>query len=119
LHGNIAEMYPQSGCPIVVDNEKHVLERFKIIDGTRYHHILDPRIGYPGTLSQSATTIASAAEEADVLATCLFLMGSQQAAGSGKLGCPFFVVAADGTIHYNDLFASTHHFRLEEDRHAE
>jgi len=50
-------------------------ERFTEIDGQRYHHILDPRSGYPATTSQSATALASTVEEADVLATYLFITG--------------------------------------------
>lgn len=50
-------------------------ERFTEIGGQRYHHILDPRSGYPATQSQSATVFASTVEEADVLATYLFITG--------------------------------------------
>lgn len=52
-------------------------ERFKIIEGQRYHHIIDPRTGYPGTRSQSVTVFANSAEEADVWATYLFIIGAQ------------------------------------------
>jgi thiamine biosynthesis lipoprotein len=62
-------------------------ERFFEIDGTRYHHIIDPRTGYPATASRSATVLARTAEEADALATALFIRGAgdQSADPSGDL----------------------------------
>lgn len=50
-------------------------ERFFEHEGQQYHHILDPRTGYPAQASQSATVVASSVEEADVLATYLFIAG--------------------------------------------
>jgi thiamine biosynthesis lipoprotein len=47
-------------------------ERFRIIDGTRYHHILNPQTGYPCRGLQSLTLRAPDAVEADVLCTGLF-----------------------------------------------
>jgi len=73
------------------------------IDGQRYHHILDPRNGYPGTLAQSATVLAPTAEEADVLATYLFLLGAADALKNEER--PFLIVASDGGVHYNEAFA--------------
>ena len=51
-------------------------ERFALIDGVRYSHIIDPRTGRPArTASRSATVIAGRAELADALATGLFILG--------------------------------------------
>lgn len=61
-------------------------ERFFEIDGTRFHHIIDPRTGYPATASRSATVLARTAEEADVLATTLFIRG----AGGDEFGSMVF-----------------------------
>ena len=69
-------------------------ERFKIIDGQRYHHVLDPRSGYPGPLCQSVTVLAPTAEEADVLAMYLFLV----ARPSPKVPYPHTIVLADGSV---------------------
>ncbi len=55
-------------------------ERYFIHDGQRYHHILDPRTGYPAGHSQSATVIHSSAELADAAATALFVAGAEDAA---------------------------------------
>lgn len=50
-------------------------ERFLVIDGKSYGHILDPRTGWPVPQGRSATVIASTATIADGLATALLVMG--------------------------------------------
>jgi thiamine biosynthesis lipoprotein len=53
-------------------------ERFFEVDGVRYHHILDPRTGYPSKGCITATVVAKNAEYADSLATALCVMGPQK-----------------------------------------
>ena len=53
-------------------------ERFRIVNGTRYHHIIDPRTGWPATASISVTVIADSAERAVVLAKPLFILGGEK-----------------------------------------
>ena len=50
-------------------------ERSLEVDGVRYHHILDPKTGWPARASVSVTVIAERAAEADALATGLFVAG--------------------------------------------
>jgi thiamine biosynthesis lipoprotein len=50
-------------------------EKFVMLDGVRYSHIIDPRTGYPSTGVLSTTVFASSAELADAMATSLFVMG--------------------------------------------
>ena len=78
-------------------------ERFIIVNGQRYHHIIDPRNGYPGTLAQSATTFAATAEEADVLATYLFILGGPQAI-SENFSKPLLIVDSMGRQISNEPF---------------
>jgi len=52
-------------------------ERFFEHQGRRYHHILDPRTGYPSQGAMSATVLAPSAEFADALATALCVMGPE------------------------------------------
>jgi thiamine biosynthesis lipoprotein len=50
-------------------------ERFFEADGRRYHHLLDPRTGYPSRRAVSATVWARTCMDADMLSTTLFVMG--------------------------------------------
>lgn len=53
-----------------------VYERFFMQDGVRYHHILDPRTGFPSQNGLKSLTIMSPnATDADALSTGVFLMG--------------------------------------------
>lgn len=50
-------------------------ERFIDVNGRRYHHILDPRTAFPAMDCQSVSVLAATAEQADVIATYLFILG--------------------------------------------
>ncbi|MCA9001158.1 MAG: FAD:protein FMN transferase [Planctomycetes bacterium] len=50
-------------------------ERFFMVDGKRYHHILDPRSGRPAVGCISATVLAPDAAFADALATAMVVLG--------------------------------------------
>ncbi len=53
-------------------------ERFFIYQDHRYHHILDPRSGYPSTDFASVTVIHSDGATADAAATALMVAGAAQ-----------------------------------------
>jgi FAD:protein FMN transferase len=53
-------------------------ERAYIRDGKRYHHILDPRTGYPAALSRSVTVWAKTAFEADAIDDAVFVLGPEK-----------------------------------------
>jgi len=87
-------------------------ERFKIINGARYHHILDPATGYPGRLSESSTILAPTAEEADAAATYVFLLGWEKALSDKKINYPLLIVSSDGSIHYNQVFKKDYNLEI-------
>lgn len=50
-------------------------ENFMVIDGIRYHHIIDPKTGYPARDLISVTVVANSCAKADALATAAFVKG--------------------------------------------
>jgi thiamine biosynthesis lipoprotein len=53
-------------------------EKYFVLDDRRYHHILDPRTGMPGDMSESVTVLAESACLSDALATGLFVTGARR-----------------------------------------
>ncbi len=56
-------------------------ERYYEVDGVRYHHIVDPRTGYPSRSTlRSVTLIGNSALELDALSTAVFVLGEREGA---------------------------------------
>ncbi|MBI5681578.1 MAG: FAD:protein FMN transferase [Deltaproteobacteria bacterium] len=53
-------------------------ERFFVKDGIRYHHIMNPKTGFPVSWTQSVTIVAKDAVMADALSTAVFVMGTEK-----------------------------------------
>ncbi len=53
-------------------------ERAYIVGGKRYHHIIDPRTGYPATASRSVTIWAKTALLADEIDDAVFILGPEK-----------------------------------------
>lgn len=54
-------------------------ERFFDLDGVRYHHIIDPRTGFPAQSGLlGVTLIGSSAMELDALSTAVFVLGMER-----------------------------------------
>ncbi len=53
-------------------------ERFFFQDSVRYHHILDPKTGFPANKCVSATIQAPTATLSDALSTAVFVLGAEK-----------------------------------------
>jgi len=53
-------------------------QKYFLKDGVRYHHIIDPKTGYPSRGTASVTVLAKDALLADGWATALFVLGPQK-----------------------------------------
>ncbi len=74
-------------------------ERFAIIDGKRYHHILDTRTGWPATASQSVTVRAPSATDAEVMTKAAFILGGPAGVALvERLGGQALIVDSQGTV---------------------
>lgn len=74
-------------------------ERFFENKGKRYHHILDPKTGYPAYGCQSVTVITKDAVFTDAFATGIFILGPKKGIDTlKKLGFDGVIVDKDGKI---------------------
>jgi len=82
-------------------------ERYYMYENKRYHHILDPRTGYPAKDSSSVTVVHNNAAEADAAATALFVAGPENWYKLAKaLGIRYvMLIDTEGTIHMNPAMA--------------
>jgi thiamine biosynthesis lipoprotein len=76
-------------------------ERFVVIDGHRYSHIIDPRTGYPAEELRSVTIICPDAELADALATGVTVLGRERgmALVNRLKNVHALLVDRDGRVH--------------------
>ena len=98
----IAEV-PAKNYAIVTSGD---YERFMVIDGKRYAHIINPRTGYPANACQSVTVLAKHAMDADALSTSIFLLGPEKglALAESLEGVETLLVDANGDIHMSSGF---------------
>ena len=75
-------------------------EQYFEVDSKRFHHVLDPRTGYPASGCQSVTIIAGDATIADILSTAVFVKGptSGMRLINSLEGVKGIIVKADGTV---------------------
>jgi len=53
-------------------------ERYIIHEGVRYHHIIDPKTGWPARGCMSVSVASSKALDADILSTAIFVLGPEE-----------------------------------------
>jgi len=74
-------------------------ERFFELEGRRYHHILDPRTGYPSQGLISVTVLADNAATADAACTALMVSGPERWPGvASGLGLDKVMVVEDSGV---------------------
>lgn len=94
-------IYVKSGCVVTSGD----YQRYFVVDGIPYHHIIDPVTLQPGTYWRSVTIICEDSGLADALSTALFLIPqSQGQALLDKFGAKAMWVDKDGTITYSPGF---------------
>lgn len=79
-------------------------ERYVMVDGVRYHHILDPATGCPARSGLcSVTVVCGSGLLADALSTACFVLGSEQGIGLAETyGAEALLVEEDGTMHMTE-----------------
>jgi FAD:protein FMN transferase len=74
-------------------------EHAYLVDGARYHHVIDPRTCYPATASRSVTVLARSAVQAEILSKALFIAGGDAALRMAERdGAAAVVVTADNRV---------------------
>lgn len=76
-------------------------ERFFEKDGVIYHHIMDPRTGYPARLAQSVTVTGPDTLTTDALSTAVFVLGAKDGLMlvESLNGIEAVIIDAEGGIH--------------------
>jgi len=82
-------------------------DRNFIYEGRTYHHIIDPRTGYPAEGARSVTVAHTDATTADAAATALFVAGPEGWYRlARRMGIRYvLLVDSEGTLHMNPAMA--------------
>jgi thiamine biosynthesis lipoprotein len=105
--GQVVGMAATSGGAVATSGD---YERFVVVDGKRYHHIVDPRTGLPASGCRSSTVTVPpgdhAGEIADSLATALCVLGPEAGLAVLKTvpGATAALIDRHGAVHRSDDF---------------
>lgn len=94
-------LHIDSGCVVTSGD----YQRYYVVDGQPYHHIIDPQNAYPARHWRAVTIVCQDSGLADALSTALFVL--PQAEGQQLLdqtGAVAMWVALDGTLSYSPGF---------------
>ncbi len=80
-------------------------ERFRIVDGVRYHHIIDVRSGWPARAAASVSVLAATAEQGVVIAKGIFILGPEKGMALAQAEhVEALLIDPDGRHHMTDGF---------------
>ena len=80
-------------------------QRYYVVDGETYHHIIDPATLYPARRYRSVTVICGDSGLADALSTALFILPQEEGeALAGRCGAEAMWVDAEGNRLYTPGF---------------
>ncbi len=75
-------------------------ERYFIMDGRRFHHLLTPQTGYPASACRSVSVISDEGAIADGFSTALFILGPEKGLElAKKMGMDAMIINDKGAIH--------------------
>ncbi len=75
-------------------------ERYFILNGQRFHHLLNPKTGYPTYDCQSVSVIADQAVLTDAFSTALFILGPDKGLELAKeMGIDAMIIDNKASIH--------------------
>ena len=101
--GLIGTVSVENGSAVTSGDYYRFFER----DGFRYHHILDPRTGYPGNHTMSATILTQDSALADILSTACFVLPPREALAlaTGIKGVDLLLITSDKKIIHTPALA--------------
>jgi thiamine biosynthesis lipoprotein len=87
-------------------------ERYFIADGERFHHILNPKTGYPASLSRSVSIITEKGVFTDGFSTAIFVLGAEKGLEAiREINRDFemdaIIIDNNGSIHETDRIKGT------------
>ena len=78
-------------------------ERYFITAGRRYHHILDPKTGFPAETCRSVSIVTDKAVDSDAFSTAIFVLGPDKGMKLAKdLGMGALIIDSNGNMHTTD-----------------
>jgi len=78
-------------------------ERFFLQEGKRYHHLLDPKSGYPAELSRSVSLVAGKGVITDGFDNAVFILGPEKGMKLAReMDIDAIIIDSSGTIHMTD-----------------
>lgn len=75
-------------------------ERYFLINGQRFHHLLDPKTGYPANLCRSVSIISDKGAFSDAFSTAVFIIGHEKGLNLvQETGMDAIIIYNNGIIH--------------------